>query len=136
MQESLHSMNSDELQMPHAQIGPAQIRQFVQVYEDGCVVARCAQCHDLIETLEPTRCFYCCAILCWKCWDDRQGVCRGCFYTVQAWTKRLQKAALASMHKSGRPRTLRMCPHCRQKLGARELRRHKPICAKEKQHDA
>lgn len=103
----------------------------VDVYRDGCVVAKCAQCSDVIESLQPTFCFYCMAILCWQCWDKTQGVCAGCLSGIQK--KRAEiKAELDAMHKSkvGRPTVQSLCKHCGQPFAARVLRKHQPICAK------
>ena len=94
-------------------------------------VQTCGQCGNLIEALEPSRCFYCMALLCWKCWDDNLGVCRGCIADLARRNVKI-KAELASMHKSkvGRPKVMVGCPHCGNRFGTRGFRKHKPICAK------
>lgn len=91
----------------------------------------CAQCGDAVEALEPSRCYYCLAIICWTCWDATMGACHGCVADL-ARNQRKIKAELQAMHKSkvGRPKTLKDCVHCGNRFGARVFRQHKPICAK------
>lgn len=128
MQEQRQSLKTRHLEGDSCTNSFTPIRYFV--HNDGVKSANCQQCGDLIESLELTRCFYCAGIICWKCWDDRQGVCRGCYDTAQRWEQRMNTSRQASEHKTGRPKRLCACPHCHKRFGSRELRKHKPVCAK------
>jgi len=101
------------------------------VHADGCVSGTCRQCGDIVEALDPSRCFYCLAILCYGCWDETLGSCRGCIADIARGRRKI-KAQIQAMHKSkvGRPKVGAVCLHCGNRFGARELRRHKPICVK------
>lgn len=41
-----------------------------------------------------------------------------------------RRAARRDPANAGRPKTLKPCPHCREQMGARDLRAHRPICPK------
>jgi hypothetical protein len=106
----------------------AQSRQFVQseTPENGHT---CRQCGDVVESLEPSRCFYCSCILCWVCWEKTLGSCIGCTKAAREWSAKMESARVAAgLHKVGRPRVQRKCKKCGKFFGARLLREHKPVC--------
>jgi hypothetical protein len=93
---------------------------------DQAESATCGQCGELIESIEVDRCFYCTGIMCFRCWDEGYGACRGCTKAAKEWAAKMAsfRVAKGKMH-TGRPKVRRRCDICGKFFGARELRLHK-----------
>lgn len=128
MQEFVHDVMLKPTPM---QSTKSEIQQ-TTVFNDGCVVANCMQCGELVEALDPSRCFYCMAIMCWTCWGMTYGSCKGCIKDLERERVRIaaQLAEGEPKPRNGRPKKLSACEYCGCRLGVRVMRRHKPICAK------